>query len=101
MNLVIRLPDVGEGVAEAELVAWHVSVGDVVTSDTVVAEVLTDKATVEIYAPAAGTVQALFGQAGDVLAVGSDFLTIEIASDARWVTIRSSKPSKRDERKVS
>ncbi len=92
MNLVIRLPDVGEGVAEAELVAWHVSVGDVVTSDTVVAEVLTDKATVEIYAPAAGTVQALFGQAGDVLAVGSDFLTIEIASDGEVLQATGATP---------
>ena len=77
---VVRLPDVGEGVAEAEIVAWHVAVGDTVTSDSIVAEVLTDKATVEIYAPVAGRVAALFGQAGDVLAVGSDFFTIETES---------------------
>lgn len=75
---VVRLPDVGEGVAEAELVAWHVAVGETVTSATIVAEVLTDKATVEIYAPVNGTVATLFGQAGDVLAVGSDFIAIEI-----------------------
>jgi 2-oxoisovalerate dehydrogenase E2 component (dihydrolipoyl transacylase) len=74
---VVRLPDVGEGVAEAELVAWHVGVGDRVTSDTTVAEVLTDKATVEIYAPVAGIIMALHGEAGDVLAVGSDFFAIE------------------------
>lgn len=79
---VVRLPDVGEGVAEAEIVAWHVSVGDPVTSDSVVAEVLTDKATVEIYAPVAGTMRSLNGTAGDVLAVGSDFFTIETASAA-------------------
>lgn len=77
MNRIVRLPDVGEGVAEAELVAWHVGVGDTVTSDTVVAEVLTDKATVEIYAPVAGTVLILNGRAGEVLAVGSDFFTIQ------------------------
>ena len=74
---VVRLPDVGEGVAEAELVAWHVAVGEPVTSDTVVAEVLTDKATVEIYAPVEGTVARLHGAAGDVLAVGSELLAIE------------------------
>ena len=79
---VTRLPDVGEGVAEAELVAWHVAVGDTVTPDTVVAEVLTDKATVEIYAPVHGTVAALHGTAGDVLAVGSDFIAIETAEEA-------------------
>lgn len=74
---IVRLPDVGEGVAEAELVAWHVAVGDSVTSDTVVAEVLTDKSTVEIYAPVAGTIAVLYGAAGDVLAVGGDFVAIE------------------------
>ncbi len=74
---IVRLPDVGEGVAEAELVAWHVAVGDIVTSDTVVAEVLTDKSTVEIYAPVAGTIAELHGEAGDVLAVGSNFIAIE------------------------
>ena len=74
----VRLPDVGEGIAEAELVSWFVSVGDVVTSDTVMAEVLTDKATVEIYAPAAGTVAFVHGEPGDVLAVGSDFFGLEV-----------------------
>jgi len=74
----VRLPDVGEGIAEAELVSWLVSVGDPVTSDTVIAEVLTDKATVEIYAPVAGTVTFVRGAPGDVLAVGSDFFGIEV-----------------------
>lgn len=75
---VIRLPDVGEGVAEAELVAWHVAVGDDVTSETVLAEVLTDKATIEVSAPVAGTVTFLRGDVGDVLAVGSDLVGIEV-----------------------
>src|SRR5262245_16782521 len=82
---IVRLPDVGEGVAEAELVAWHVAVGDAVTSDTVVAEVLTDKATVEIYAPVAGTVTVLHGAPGDVLAVGSDFIGIETGAGSEPV----------------
>jgi len=78
----VRLPDVGEGIAEAELVSWLVSVGDAVTSDTVIAEVLTDKATVEIYAPVAGTVTFVRGAPGDVLAVGSDFFGIDVGGDA-------------------
>ena len=82
----VRLPDVGEGIAEAELVSWLVSVGDAVTSDTVIAEVLTDKATVEIYAPVAGTVTFVRGAPGDVLAVGSDFFGIEVGgSDSAGV----------------
>lgn len=87
MNIhILRLPDVGEGVAEAELVAWHVVVGDTVTSDTVVAEVLTDKATVEIYAPVAGTVATLHGEAGDILAIGSDFIAIDTDDSAPGTT---------------
>ena len=78
---VVKLPDVGEGVAEAELVAWQVTVGDAVTPDTVVAEVLTDKATVEIYPPVAGVVAELHGQPGDVLAVGSVLVTLTTTGD--------------------
>jgi 2-oxoisovalerate dehydrogenase E2 component (dihydrolipoyl transacylase) len=78
----VRLPDVGEGIAEAELVSWFVAVGDTVTSETVIAEVLTDKATVEIYAPVAGTVTFTRGEPGDVLAIGSDFVGIDIDIDS-------------------
>jgi 2-oxoisovalerate dehydrogenase E2 component (dihydrolipoyl transacylase) len=78
----MKLPDVGEGVAEAELVEWFVSVGDSVTPDSPIAEVLTDKATVEISAPVSGTVTALHGEPGDVLAVGSDLVEIETADGA-------------------
>lgn len=90
---ILRLPDVGEGVAEAELVAWHVAAGDTVTSDTVVAEVLTDKATVEIYAPVAGTVATLHGEPGDVLAIGSDFIAIETGDGAGPVAVESEVPA--------
>ena len=86
---ILRLPDVGEGVAEAELIAWHVSAGDTVTSDTVVAEVLTDKATVEIYAPVAGSVATLHGRPGDVLAIGSDFIEIETGDGAGPVAMET------------
>ncbi|MFZ1488594.1 MAG: DUF2118 domain-containing protein, partial [Ilumatobacteraceae bacterium] len=78
----VRLPDVGEGVAEAELVEWHVSVGDHVTTASTLAEVLTDKATVEISSPVEGTVVTLHGEPGDRLAVGADFVGIELAGSA-------------------
>lgn len=75
----MKLPDVGEGVAEAEIVEWLVAVGDEVTPDTVLAEVLTDKATVEVSPPVAGTVVALHGEPGDVLAVGTPLVGIDVA----------------------
>ena len=78
----MKLPDVGEGVAEAELVEWLVAVGDHVTPETVVAEVLTDKATVEVSSPVIGEVTVLHGEPGDVLAVGGALISIETDSDA-------------------
>jgi 2-oxoisovalerate dehydrogenase E2 component (dihydrolipoyl transacylase) len=74
----VRLPDVGEGVAEAELVEWRVSVGDQVTSESVLAEVLTDKATVEISSPVAGVVTFLHGEPGERIAVGTELVGIEL-----------------------
>jgi 2-oxoisovalerate dehydrogenase E2 component (dihydrolipoyl transacylase) len=76
---IVRLPDVGEGVAEAELVAWHVKVGDIVREDQPIAEVMTDKATVEIPSPATGTVVALGGEVGTRLAVGGELIRLEVA----------------------
>src|SRR5581483_1220934 len=75
---VVRLPDVGEGIAEAELVEWHVKVGDVVREDAVLGAVMTDKATVEIPSPADGRVTWLAGNVGDLLAIGSDFVRLEV-----------------------
>src|SRR5213596_1374326 len=76
---VIKLPDVGEGVAEAELVEWHVEVGQSVLEDQLLAAVMTDKATVEIPSPVAGTVVALGGEVGGVLAVGAELVRLEVA----------------------
>ncbi|MEH6664168.1 MAG: 2-oxo acid dehydrogenase subunit E2 [Brevundimonas sp.] len=76
---VFKLPDVGEGTAEAELVAWHVTVGDVVEEDQVIADVMTDKATVELTSPVAGTVTAAHGEPGQQLAVGSPLVEFEVA----------------------
>ncbi|HMR69185.1 MAG TPA: 2-oxo acid dehydrogenase subunit E2, partial [Rubrivivax sp.] len=66
----IKMPDIGEGIAEVELVAWHVAPGDKVAEDQVLAEVMTDKASVEVPSPVAGTVVALGGEVGQVMAVG-------------------------------
>jgi len=71
-----RLPDIGEGLAEAEIVEWRVSVGDVVTMDQVVVDVETDKAVVEIPIPVAGTVLHLGGGEGDVVEVGSILIVV-------------------------
>jgi 2-oxoisovalerate dehydrogenase E2 component (dihydrolipoyl transacylase) len=72
----IKLPDVGEGVAEAELVEWHVKIGDAVREDDIVAAVMTDKATVEIPAPCDGEIAWLGAEVGDVVAVGSVIVRI-------------------------
>lgn len=77
-RLAVKLPDVGEGVAEAELVEWHVKVGDIVREDDILAAVMTDKATVEIPSLFEGRVIQLGGEVGQVLAVGSDLVLIEV-----------------------
>ena len=77
-TFTIKLPDVGEGVAEAELVEWHVKVGDPVSEDMTLAAVMTDKATVDIPSPVAGTVKWLAGEVGDTLAVGSPLVRLDV-----------------------
>jgi len=79
---IVKLPDIGEGVAEAEVTAWHVKVGDAVREDQPLADVMTDKATVEIPSPASGTVVALGGETGQMLAVGSALVTLETEGGA-------------------
>ena len=78
---VIKMPDLGEGIAEVELVAWHVKVGDVVAEDQVLADVMTDKATVEIPSPVVGKVVALGGEVGQVMAVGSELIRFEVEAE--------------------
>jgi 2-oxoisovalerate dehydrogenase E2 component (dihydrolipoyl transacylase) len=78
---VIRLPDVGEGIAEAELVEWHVKVGDAVREDTTLAAVMTDKATVEIPSPVAGEIIWLGAAIGDKVAVGSDLVRLKVPGE--------------------
>jgi 2-oxoisovalerate dehydrogenase E2 component (dihydrolipoyl transacylase) len=77
-NYVFKLPDVGEGTAEAELVAWHIKPGDMISEDQHIVDVMTDKATVEIPSPAAGRVMSIKGTPGQMLAVGSEILVLQV-----------------------
>lgn len=79
---IIKLPDIGEGTTEAEIVAWRVKVGDTVGEEDPLAEVMTDKATVEIPSPVAGTVVSLNGKVGEKLAVGSDLVVLDVGGVA-------------------
>jgi len=75
---LIKMPDIGEGIAEVELVAWHVQPGDAVAEDQVLADVMTDKATVEIPSPVHGKVISLGGKVGDVMGVGTELIRLEV-----------------------
>ncbi|WP_339484431.1 dihydrolipoamide acetyltransferase family protein [Pseudomonas sivasensis] len=75
---VIKMPDIGEGIAEVELSVWHVKVGDMVVEDQVLADVMTDKAMVDIPSPVHGKVISLGGEPGEVMAVGSILISIEV-----------------------
>lgn len=80
-TFTFRLPDIGEGIAEAEIVAWHVKVGDVVSEDGRVADLMTDKATVEMESPVSGRIISVAGEVGDVIAIGSPLVVIETEGD--------------------
>src|ERR1700761_5748620 len=81
-DYAFRLPDVGEGTAEAEIVAWHVKVGDVVAEDAPLVDVMTDKATVEMTAPVAGTIVALHGDVGAMAPVGAVIVEFDTGKGA-------------------
>ena len=89
---VIRLPDVGEGIAEAELVEWHVKVGDLVSADTTLAAVMTDKATVEIPSPVDGEILWLGAEIGDKVAVGSDLVRLKVPGERDTVSATQPQP---------
>ena len=75
---VFRLPDIGEGVAEAEIVEWYVKIGDKIEEDQTLVDVMTDKATVDITSPVSGVVVAVHGNIGDQAAVGSTLVELEV-----------------------
>jgi len=77
----IRLPDVGEGIAQAELTEWHVKPGDIVREDDVLADVMTDKATVEVPSSASGKVLELGGEVGDMIPIGAVLIRIEVEGE--------------------
>ncbi|HEY0165088.1 MAG TPA: dihydrolipoamide acetyltransferase family protein, partial [Sphingomicrobium sp.] len=91
-NYEFKLPDIGEGIAEAEIVAWHVKLGDRVEEDQQLADMMTDKATVEMESPVAGTVVKLAGEVGDQVAIGSVLVVIETASAAAAVESKTEVP---------
>ena len=91
-RFVFKLPDVGEGTAEAELVAWHVKVGDTVAEDQILADIMTDKATVELTSPVAGTVTAAHGEPGQQLAVGSPLVEFEVEGAGNSGEVPASSP---------
>jgi 2-oxoisovalerate dehydrogenase E2 component (dihydrolipoyl transacylase) len=80
-RFIFKLPDIGEGIAEAEVVAWHVAVGSTVTEDDPLVDVMTDKATVEIPSPRAGRVLAITGSPGDMVRVGAELLVLDVDND--------------------
>ena len=87
-----RLPDIGEGIAEAEIVAWHVAVGDVVAEDGRLADVMTDKATVEMESPVAGRVVEVAGEVGNRIAIGSALVVIETEDDVAEAPVAALPP---------
>ncbi len=78
---IIKMPDIGEGIAEVELVEWHVQAGDAVVEDQILADVMTDKATVQVPSPVHGRVVSLGGKVGDVMAVGSELIRLEVEGE--------------------
>ena len=77
---VFKMPDLGEGTVEAEIVAWHVKVGEHVDEDQVMAEVMTEKAAVEVPAPVTGRVVSIAGVPGDMIPVGAELIVFETES---------------------
>jgi len=92
-----KLPDVGEGVTEAEIVEWHVKTGDAIAEDDTMVDVMTDKATVELPSPVSGVIKATQGAPGDVIATGTVIVEIEIEGDPSEVEDEAPEPEPKDE----
>ena len=82
-QFIFKMPDLGEGTVEAEIVAWHTKPGDSVNEDQVIVEVMTDKAAVEVPAPVSGTVVSITGEPGDKVAVGSPLIVFELVASGQ------------------
>ncbi len=79
---IFKMPDLGEGTVDAEIVAWHAKPGDQVTEDQLIVEVMTDKAAVEVPAPVSGRVLSVTGAPGEKVAVGSPLIVFELSDDS-------------------
>ena len=96
---VFKLPDVGEGTAEAEIVAWHVKAGDTITEDQNLVDVMTDKATVEMTSPVSGKVLKVHGEPGEMAAVGSPLVELEVEGAGNAKAGDAPKPAPKAEEK--
>lgn len=92
---VFRMPDLGEGTVSAEMMQWHVKAGDVVREDQIIADVMTDKAAIEIPAPVAGRVVRTQGEPGEMIAVGSELISFETDADAPATAHGAPEPASR------
>jgi 2-oxoisovalerate dehydrogenase E2 component (dihydrolipoyl transacylase) len=81
-QFIFKMPDLGEGTVDAEIVAWHTKPGDTVSEDQLIVEVMTDKAAVEVPAPVSGRVLSVTGAPGDKVAVGSPLIVFELSEGA-------------------
>ena len=93
---VFKLPDVGEGVAEAEIVKWHAAVGDDIRDEQPLVDIMTDKATVEIVSPVSGRIVSRNGEEGNKLAVGSEFVVFEIAGGETELQVETPKSAPKE-----
>src|SRR5205823_12661303 len=103
---IVKLPDIGEGTTEAEIVKWHVTPGQEIREEDPLVDVMTDKATVEIPAPIAGTVVTIEGEVGEKRAVGSQLVTLDVAgagdeADGARPAARSTKSAAQSKRSLT
>ena len=97
-KFIFKLPDIGEGIAEAEIAEWKVKVGDVVTEDQPLVDMLTEKAAVEIPSPVDGKIVAIHGEPGEMVAIGFGFVEIETDADAAAEALRGEAEPAHEER---
>src|SRR3954452_9951172 len=89
---VVKVPDIGEGMTEAEIVAWHVAPGQVIREEDPLVDVMTDKATVELPAPVAGTVLAIHGSPGERRPVGSELVVLDVLGEGNTAEVVAPEP---------
>jgi 2-oxoisovalerate dehydrogenase E2 component (dihydrolipoyl transacylase) len=92
-QFTFKMPDLGEGTVDAEIVAWHTKPGDVVAEDQLIVEVMTDKAAVEVPAPVSGRVVSVTGAPGDKVAVGSPLIVFELSDGAAVAAAAVAEPA--------